>query len=500
LNLNYTILKKGNLIIPLFLCCCLFASLTALARQDGGGYWQDLYTLKLERPVSSSALKGLTADEVHAVMTFGLVKAVLFEGRSDDFSTEDYQQLYDQATQQLEELPDSDPRQSHYLADLHLSRALLHLREGNTLRGGWQIRKAIRLLAGLSESFPRYYDHLPLYGLLQGALATVPDQYQWALPTLGITVEAKNGRTIMLEGLAKGTKDHTLKGTYLMALADMYLFGNPGESTHRLEKLLVKNPGHSLARHMLAKLYLKDFNAEGALTHLNHLVNQCPDSIHPMPSVHYMKGEALLRKGNYPEAIGSFGQFLEMNKGTHLVKDAYYKQGLAWYILGNEEKMNKALQNALLLGEASTGSDKYALKIASGEEALPDSYLVEARLRTDGGYLDEADQLLNERIRTAVVESMPVDEATEWHYRKARVAHLQGDTVRAKKFYARTITMQQNHQYYAPNACLQLGILHKEKAPEEARIYFNKAIAYSDHPYESEIEQKAKAALKELPE
>lgn len=485
------------MIIPLFLCLCLCTSLPAVSRQAQGDAWTDLYSLSLDQPLPAG-FKNIRADDIHAIMTFGLAKAMLYKEQSG--TQAHYLALWDKAVERIENLPDTDPRQSHYLADLYMSRALLHFREDNILRGGWQIRKAIRLLSQISDDFPRYYDHLPLYGLLQGALETVPDQYQWALPTLGITVEAKDGRTIMQEGLNKATKDHKQKGEYLMALADMYLFENPALSTYRLEKLLLSQPNHKLAHHMLAMLYLKDFNAKDALVHLGYLEKLYPDTPYSMPSVYYMRAEALLRKGNYPEAIQSFDRFLEINEGSHLVKDAYYKQGLAWYILKQEADMMQAFKNAVELGEASTASDKYARKIASGEEVLPKAYLVEARLRTDGGYLEEADSILDLRIDTSSHKGMPVNEATEWVYRKARVAHLKGDTGLAELFYDQTVTIQVSNQYYAPNACLQLGYLHQESAPEEARAYFKKAIEYQGHPYEPEIEQKAKAALKELPE
>ncbi|MGB3181083.1 MAG: hypothetical protein WBB45_06815 [Cyclobacteriaceae bacterium] len=455
--------------------------------------WENLYTLRLDQPLPSG-FDNATADNIHAVMTFGLVKTVLWEGLDKNDTQEAYLELWEEAVEHIEELPDSDPRQSHYLADLYMSRALLHFREGNTLRGGWQIRKAIRLLTSLSEEFPRYYDHLPLYGLLQGALETVPDQYQWALPTLGITVEKKGARSIMLEGLSRAGYHHRLKGEYLTALADMYLFNNPGESLDRLEILLYKKSNHNLAHHMLVMLYLRDFQADNALIHTQKLEKQYPEKSHPLPSVHYMKGEALLRKGLYDDAIRSFDRFLQLNKGQHLVKDVYFKQGLAWYLMGERGQSEVAFKNAVHKGVAVTDTDKYAQTIASGEEELPVPYLVEARLRTDGGYLDEAIAIL-----TADRNISSGDTAYETTYRLARVYHLKRDTAQAVALYKKTIEMGTGNKYFAPNACLQAGYLLAEQEPEIARMLFRRAIGYQDHPYESGIEQKAKAALKELP-
>ncbi|MFA0963597.1 tol-pal system YbgF family protein [Roseivirga sp. BDSF3-8] len=495
-GLLHTLFKKGEYIVPLFLCVWLIGSPPLLGRQSEQVVWNNLYSLDLQHPLPANA-QHLPANTLHALTTYGLVKTLLYQGKDEPTAIDNYLSFCEVAIESLERLPAYDPRQYHYTAEVYLSRALVHIRSGNTLKGGWQVRKAVRLLSDISEGYPDYYDHLPLYGLLQGTLEAVPEEYQWTLPTLGITVEEENGRAIIKKGISKASGVQKTKGQYLLALGDMYLFENPALSTQQLEELTENKPQHQLAHHLLTMLYLKDFKAEKALSHLAYLDK---DSLllTTLPSISYMKGEALLRKGEYHTAIESFGSFLRLNKGDHLVKDAYFKQGIAWYILGNNEKMKAAFKRAVKEGEAETGTDRYALKISGGEEPLPIPALYEARLRMDGGYLNEAEAVLN-RLNRTQRNQLSHDERVEWLYRTARVAHLNRDTTSAITYYYHTIEAQKKDHYFAPNACLQLGYLLKEKDPGASRYYLKKAIDYQGHPYEASIEQKAKAALKELP-
>ena len=56
-----------------------------------------------------------------------------------------------------------------------------------------------------------------------------------------------------------------------------------------------------------------------------------------------------------------------------------------------------------------------------------------------------------------------------------------------------------NDWYYAPNACLQLGYLARQRDDvTEARRWFEKALSYKKHEYKNSIDSKARSALAQL--
>jgi tetratricopeptide (TPR) repeat protein len=149
-------------------------------------------------------------------------------------------------------------------------------------------------------------------------------------------------------------------------------------------------------------------------------------------------------------------------------------------------------------GQAVYDADKYAERFAK-ENQLPDKTLMKARLSTDGGYLDKALKQLSKFCFKPVPDSK---DNIEFWYRKGRIYQLKGSKALAKENFKKVIGLSEGKNYYfAPNACLQLGyILQDEKDFGNARYYFEKAISYKEHEYKNSIDNKARAAISELPE
>ncbi len=131
------------------------------------------------------------------------------------------------------------------------------------------------------------------------------------------------------------------------------------------------------------------------------------------------------------------------------------------------------------------------------ETELPHIKLTKARYAIDGGYYEQARQILE----SLEPQEIPTKrDQVEYFYRKARLSHKLNDVETAKSFYQQSIDLSGDEEwYYAPNACLQLGyIFWSEDDATLARSYFNKAMSYSKHEYKNSIDSKAKSAIAQI--
>jgi tetratricopeptide (TPR) repeat protein len=215
----------------------------------------------------------------------------------------------------------------------------------------------------------------------------------------------------------------------------------------------------------------------------------------PLHYAEYLKGEALLHKGEYLQAISAYRWFLAHQTGQNYIKDAYYKIGLCYWLRGNENDARIFFREAKGKGKEATEADKYAAHSLS-EKELPNVPLSKVRYLTDGGYYREAEKILNKIDRKDL--RSPRDHA-EYSYRKARLAHKMG-RADAEQLYLETVSLTgQENWYFAPNACLQLGFIYQSQQKlKEAGEYFQRALAYRRHEYKNSIDSKARSALAQL--
>jgi tetratricopeptide (TPR) repeat protein len=167
------------------------------------------------------------------------------------------------------------------------------------------------------------------------------------------------------------------------------------------------------------------------------------------------------------------------------------------YLNGDSKEAERLFAKARSSGKESTEADKYAARALS-EPTLPSVPLTKARYFTDGGYYEQALQVLS----SIDERKIRGEELIEYHYRKARMFHKMGDLKQAIPLYESTIAVTGNDEhYFAPNACLQLGYIYKEQGNrEKATYYFEKALSYRKHEYKNSIDTKARSALNQLKE
>ena len=377
-------------------------------------------------------------------------------------------------------------------AEMRLHWAFVYLKFGHELDAALYLRQAYQMAEACRSQYPDYLPIRKTSGLLQIIVGSVPEKYNWVLSLLNMSGSVSGGLAELKE-IAESESPLAFEGKLLHALVQGFILARPDKGMDEIHEILKDHKNNRLALFLSASLAIKNSSNEVALERLKDLSTLNHGT--PIFYASYLLGEAYLHKGDYVNAIASYRSFIEHQPGHNYIKDAHYKIGLCYLLDGNENEGRRMFQEARTRGKEITEADKSAGRTLA-EKALPNPKLLKIRYLTDGGYYQEADDLLTSITNTELVG--PKDEA-EFVYRKARLSHKLG-RADAEELYLQTVRISgQENWYFAPNACLQLGYIYRSQNKiKEAEAYFLRALAYRRHEYKNSIDSKARSALAQL--
>ena len=225
------------------------------------------------------------------------------------------------------------------------------------------------------------------------------------------------------------------------------------------------------------------------------LKNKPTGSIYqPFPYLDYLMGVVYLNKLDYSAAT-YFDRFLQTNKGVSYIKDTYLH--LAWLALlkGDEAEYSANANKVKINGYTYQEKDKQA--ISEVNATIPNKTLLSARLLFDGGYLNQASQLLT-NLSNDTFDTLK--DKAEYHYRLGRITDELSKEDTALNHYQNAIKYGKTlKQYYAAKAAVLIGKIYENKKNyAKAKVYYNVAINLKDHEYETGIENEAKQGLKRV--
>jgi tetratricopeptide (TPR) repeat protein len=193
------------------------------------------------------------------------------------------------------------------------------------------------------------------------------------------------------------------------------------------------------------------------------------------------------------DAIQYFQAFLARFKGKYYLKDACEKISWCYFLQGDMAAAEKARQLVLSRGSETTDADKQAAKDAKSG-LWPNPLLLKARLLNDGGYNDEAINLLTGKSAADFTKDQ---DKLEFAYRVARIYDDVGRDSEAVKMYLLAIRLGKDRtEYYAARAALQIGLIYEQQGKKDLAItYFQECLDMKDHDYKDSLDQKAKAGI-----
>lgn len=491
--------RKVGLSAHLFFILC-FLGITA----EGHGQatknairlaYHDVLRLKLDTAHSQlNALSPSPADLPLYLYTENLaeiLELLLTEDRELYAMMKDHER---QRLKQLEALPTNNPYREFCIAEIKLQWAFVKLKFGDTMSAAWSLTQAYRTIQRNDQLFPDFMPNKKTLGLLNSVFGAVPQQYQWLLGLLRIKGSIVEGRA-QLTSLAHSRALFALEAQIILHLIDIYLLEGKDETQQAFKQLAMASPDNKLIQYLHGMILIKINEAEAALSALES-VDALSEGYLYMATADYLKGEIYLQKGDYDQAVKHFSAFLSSYKGDNFVKDSYYKIFLSKWLQGNEEQASRFFELAKNNGATSSEADKYAARQVAAN-VWPEKTILKIRLATDGGYYDQAEDLVNAHKAS---DFHTLQDQVEFVYRKARLAHKQGKPHEAVQLYKETIKKSANNPwYFAPNAALQLGYYYKQNGnPDMAKKYFEKAMSYEGHEYKNSIDHKAKIALQQI--
>ncbi len=377
-------------------------------------------------------------------------------------------------------------------AELRLHWAFVYLKFGHELDAALHLRQAYQIAETCKQKFPDYLPIRKTTGILEVILGSVPEKYNWVLNLLNMKGSISTGLKD-LEKLSASESTLSIEGKILHALVQGFILQQTDLAFEEMKKILDEQKENRFALFLTASLAIKNSKSDVALEMLNALADSVPGI--PLYYADYLKGEAYLHKGDYLNSIASYRLFLTHHAGQNYKKDAYYKIGLCYWLKGNENDALALFREARKNGKESTEADKSAARSLS-EKNLPPIKLSKIRYFTDGGYYEEAENLLSTITSTDLPSKK---DQVEYLYRKARLAH-KTNKAEATNLYQQTIDMAAlENWYFAPNSCLQLGFIYQSQNNlAEAEMFFERALTYKRHEYKNSIDSKARSALAQL--
>ena len=395
---------------------------------------------------------------------------------------------------QLAQLDEASPYQRLLLAEVRLHWAFVKLKFGKDLTASWGVIKAYKLLVANQARFPHFLPTYKSLGTLRIMIGSVPDSYAWVARLVGLRGDVQQG----LADLQRAQQDPVFRTearlSELLIRAYVLRFSDADEAS--LRHFVAESPDNLLVRFFAATTEMKNAHSEQALAWLSS--RPSGPAYVSLPIIDNLLGDIQLQKGQYGPALTHYGQFLANYWGQNFVKDTHYKRFLCHWLAGNLPPARAEIPLVLAQGRTTVEADKAAQKAAETyQKTFPgvgQRVLMQARLASDGGYLDEALAVLKPYTETAFAT---VPERAEYQYRMGRIYQKMNSLSVAIAAFDRSVVLSESGQLsFGATSSLQLGYIYQQQHNRaKARQAFLKALSYKQYEYKNSVDNKAKAGL-----
>ena len=377
---------------------------------------------------------------------------------------------------------------------LQVQWAAIHIKFGERWAAGWSFKAAFDLAKENQNLFPAFTPNKIVIGPLQVAAGTIPKGYKWLGNMLGVKGNIASGMNDL--SLFINNPDPTAgifknEAIFYYCYLKFHFENKPDEALQfiRTQKLDVVN--NHLYTYMAANLSLN--NQQSAATK-NYVLNRNPAAVYLASPVWDFELAYSKLYHLEPDANIYFERFLGSFKGNFYVKDSWLKLGWHYLLQGNTAQYSRCMELVKTKGNTDTDADKKALKEAySGK--MPNTFLLKARLLSDGGYPQEAYQILKGKKPG---DFMAEEDKVEFAYRLARIYEELGKYDEAIQAYLNTIKIgKERTEYFAARAALQMGIIYEQQKKNRpmAIAFYQQCLGMENHDYKNSLDQKAKAGI-----
>lgn len=402
----------------------------------------------------------------------------------------------DERLDAIEDLDAKSPYNRFLRAEVKLHWALIKIRFGHEVKAGYNVIQAYKLLEENQKLYPNFLPNLKSLGCLHVLIGSVPDKQRWVPKLLGLRGNIQLGMNELR--LAAKDKVWGTEARFCTTFIQAYVLKYDAKQNAELLQF-ADNQSDNLNINMVATaISLKDNRTEQAIELLKRTPKDAGYLYFPIFELY--KAETQLFKGNHPQAVLAYQNYLRNFKGQTFLKDTYYKLFLCSWLMGDEKKAKLYLSKINEGGNTIAESDKAAQKFYENfqkTKSLPNKNLIKLRLLFDGGYFEEAQQ---ELATLSEKHFTNVKDQAEFNYRAGRVFQKLNQFDKAANYFERSVELTGSQEWsFAPNSALQLGYIQQQKGQKnKAKAHFEQAIAYKNHEYKTSVDNKARAALTEM--
>lgn len=396
----------------------------------------------------------------------------------------------------MQQGPSTSPYYLFTRSMIMIQWALVKVKFGEKWDAAWEIRRGYLLAKENTKKYPHFAPNQLIVGCLQTVFGTIPDGYRWLSNILGLNGSITQGmRTLrgFVEDSSAGAQWFRQEAIFYYCYLQFYIENKPEEVFDFIQRRHLDVKNNLLYTFMAVNLSLNNQRAAYGLKVMAER-NQSPDYFR-FPYLDFEYGILKLYHQE-KDAPVYLEKFLNNFKGKFYVKEALSRLSWAYYLQGNTEKAQYYRNLIHSRGNAETDGDKQALKEASTGK-WPDPALLKARLLSDGGYFQEALEILQSK---SVTDFTGLADKLEYAYRLARIYDEIGEDSKAIPFYETTIKGGAGRpEYFAARAALQLGNIYERQGNKAKAIeYYRRCLNMEEHEYKNSLDQRAKAGIQRL--
>ncbi|HEY4935727.1 MAG TPA: hypothetical protein VII44_04065 [Puia sp.] len=403
--------------------------------------------------------------------------------------------------QRVDLMKKGNPASPFYLftrSVIYFQWAAVNIKFGERWDAAWAFRKSFLIGNENLQKFPDFQPSRMLQGSMQVAASTIPPGYQLLSSLLGIRGTINAGMH-NLESMLNSTDPYAIifhdEAAFYFLYLKFYILNQREQVFQYIHQQNWDIRNNHLFAYLVANLSLNNQDAsvtEEIISRLNRDPGYLDMSIWDM-QMGYAKADRLDK-----ESLVYMERFLSRFKGKFYVKDVLQKISWIYYLQQEPEKAEAARARILVLGNTETDADKQALKEAESGR-WPNEVLLRARLLDDGGYYNEALQVLADKQISSFPD--PADQL-EYSYRTGRIYDALNRKTEAMASYQEALRLGENRrEYYGARAALQIGYIYESRGDKKnALIYFKKVLEMKLHDYKNALDQKAKAGIERCAE
>lgn len=408
-------------------------------------------------------------------------------GKNEDIAKK--QAIFDSRSKTIKNSKlENSPYFLYIQAEIQLQTAILLVKNNEYLSTVFYLRRALKLLEENVKRYPEFKANKKSLGVLYSILGSVPDTFKTGLSVIGLNGDIKEGMKMLKTLSSDESFEYQHETATIYAFMLLHLNNDKERAWQTLKNNDFFTSKSKMDAYSIAHIGIYGTHCEDALVKVTNL--EFSDKYLDFPLLDFMIGLGKTYKQD-KDANLYFEKFLGEYEGSDHIKSAYQKMAWNELLKGNSAKYYDYKAKIKNNGRSQIDADKQALKEVDFL-TIPNKILLEARLLSDGNYLEKAYKVLSAYDEDDFL--MPKDKA-EFQYRLGRIQERKGNIDEAIVAYKKTMNQSQGIEvYFGANACYLIGSLYEQqKNTDKALEYYDKCLKMNGYEYHNSIMQKAKA-------